>query len=85
MDLAFNLLNEMEENSRRSSSSIDSSDVELEASDGYIVATDTETGVTSQGEDKPEALENLAEALRLHNRPIPDEAEEPDEANAPWF
>lgn len=39
-------------------------------SDGYVVATDEETGVTSQGETKAEALANLGEALRLYARPV---------------
>lgn len=55
-------------------------------SDGWFVAKDEGTGVASQGETKVEALENLADALRLHERPVPEEADEPDEpADAPWF
>ena len=54
-------------------------------SDGYVVATDEETGVTSQGETKAEALEKLADALRLHARDLPADADDPDPADAPWF
>jgi predicted RNase H-like HicB family nuclease len=75
----------MAQNNRRSSDGTPPAAVEFETSDGYIVATDTETGVTSQGENKAEALSNLAEALRLHQRPIPDEVDKPEEATAPWF
>lgn len=39
----------------------------------WFVAKDEASGVASQGETKPEALENLAEALELHNRPVPEE------------
>jgi len=63
----------------------DGENITLVESDGYIVATDTETGVTSQGETKAEALENLAEAIRLHERPVPDDIEDPDPSDAPWF
>lgn len=58
-------------------------DVVVAKSDGWFVATDTETGVASQGETKAEALENLAEALRLHDEPLPDG--EPEPSTAPWF
>jgi len=63
----------------------DGENITLVESDGYIVATDTETGVTSQGETKAEALENLAEAIRLHERPVPDDIEDPEPSDAPWF
>ncbi|RXK50585.1 type II toxin-antitoxin system HicB family antitoxin [Halorientalis pallida] len=53
-------------------------------SDGLIVARDEETGVASQGDTKPEALANLAEALDLHSRPAPDN-EDFQEPDAPWF
>lgn len=36
----------------------------------WYVAKDEETGVASQGESKPKALEMLADALRLHNRGV---------------
>jgi predicted RNase H-like HicB family nuclease len=43
----------------------------------WWVATDVETGVTSQGESRAEALENLDEAVALHKgeigRPPTDE------------
>ena len=36
----------------------------------WWVATDTETGVTSQGETREDALANLDEAVALHNGEI---------------
>jgi len=36
----------------------------------WWVATDVETGVTSQGESRTEALENLDEAVALHRGEI---------------
>mgnify|MGYP000642077740 CR=1 FL=1 len=36
----------------------------------WWVATDVETGVTSQGESRAEALENLDEAVALHRGEI---------------
>ncbi|WP_247730557.1 type II toxin-antitoxin system HicB family antitoxin [Halovivax limisalsi] len=55
-------------------------------SDDWFVAKDESTGVASQGKTKAEALENLADALQLHTRPVPDEVEgEPDPSSAPWL
>jgi len=34
--------------------------------DNWYVAKDEQTGIASQGKTKPEALEALAEALRLY-------------------
>jgi predicted RNase H-like HicB family nuclease len=50
----------------------------------WFVATDEESGVSSQGKTRAEALEMLAEALALHEERIPEdvELEEPD---VPWF
>lgn len=50
----------------------------------WFVARDEETGVASQGKSRTEALEKLADALRLHEEPLPDDAgaEVPD---TPWF
>lgn len=60
--------------------------VTITESDGWYVATDEETGVTSQGETKAEALANLAEALELHARPVPEGVDdELEPSNAPWF
>jgi len=59
--------------------------ITLAEDDGQWVARDTETGVTSQGESRSEALENLDEAIRLYERPIPSEAEDPEPPDAPWF
>lgn len=58
-------------------------DIVVTKSDGWFVAEDAETGVASQGKTKVEALENLAEALRLHNEPLPDG--EPEPSDAPWL
>jgi len=62
----------------------DLGDIDLQEEDGIVVATHTESGVASQGETEAEAVGNLAEALRLHAEPIPDDAgtEVPD---TPWF
>jgi len=58
--------------------------ITLEVSDGWFVITDEESGVTTQGKTKSEALENLADALRLHKESEADENDiEP--SNAPWF
>ncbi len=35
--------------------------------DGTWIVTDVETGVTTQGETREEALENIDEAVALHN------------------
>lgn len=59
--------------------------VALTESDGYFVATDEKTGVSSQGATKAEALENLAEALRLHDRSVLDADDVNDQSSAPWF
>lgn len=59
--------------------------VTLSESDGYVVATDEETGVTSQGTTRAEALRHLADALALAARPV-DEAEDVDApSDAPWL
>ena len=39
----------------------------------WWIARDTETGVTSQGETRKTALENLDEAVALHNGEIGEE------------
>jgi predicted RNase H-like HicB family nuclease len=62
----------------------ESETVTITESDGYIVARDEDSGVASQGETKAEALANLAEALELHARPDPEDADL-SEAMAPWF
>lgn len=60
--------------------------VTITESDGYFVATDEDTGVASQGETKAAALANLAEALELHDRAVPEDVEEePEPSDAPWF
>lgn len=59
--------------------------VTIDRSGEYVVATDSETVVASQGETKADALENLAEALRLHRRPASTDSEELEPAEAPWL
>lgn len=59
--------------------------VTVTESDGYVVATDEETGVTSQGDTKAEALENLGDALRLYERPVPDDEDVEEHSDAPWL
>lgn len=59
--------------------------ITVSKSDGYFVAIDETTDVTSQGETKAEALENLADALRLYHEPV-SESDEPEEpSDAPWL
>lgn len=50
----------------------ESDPVTLRKSDGWIVARDEETGVSSQGATKADALENLADAIELYERAVPD-------------
>lgn len=51
----------------------------------WFVARDETTGVASQGKTKPEALANLADALELHERPVPEDDEPTEAADAPWL
>ncbi|WP_312909728.1 type II toxin-antitoxin system HicB family antitoxin [Natronosalvus caseinilyticus] len=51
----------------------------------WYVATDETTGIASQGETKAKALENLAEALELHGRSVPEDAEDLEPSSAPWI
>ena len=41
-------------------------EIRLWREDGWWIATDVDTGVTTQGESRTEALENLDEAVALH-------------------
>lgn len=50
-----------------------------QAEDGWWVARDEATGVTSQGETRQDALENLDEAVALHTGEIGDAIETWDE------
>ena len=50
----------------------------------WFVATVEGTNLASQGKDVPEALENLAEVVALHDEGVPDDATAP-EPDAPWF
>lgn len=54
-------------------------------SDGKVVARDEETGVSSFGETKYEALANLSEALELYEEPVPVEDDAEEESDAPWM
>lgn len=62
----------------------DAGSVQITREGDLYVAKDDATGVASQGETRAEALANLAEAIELHERPIPEDvdATEPD---VPWF
>jgi predicted RNase H-like HicB family nuclease len=62
----------------------DVDNVTLTIEDGWYVARDEETGITNQGETRPDALANLADALELHERPVPEE-EDIDPSSAPWL
>mgnify|MGYP002338730371 CR=1 FL=1 len=63
----------------------DIGDVTLTLEDGRYVARDEETDVASQGKTRPEALANLAEALKLHERPVPDGVDVDGPSSAPWL
>ena len=67
------------------SRSPDGDTVVITRSDGWYVAKDEDTGVASQGETKAEALANLAEALELHERPVPEEDDIVEASTAPWL
>jgi len=61
-------------------------DITVSKSDGWFVAKDAQTGVVSQGATKADALENLADAIRLHERPVPADADgDLDPSDAPWL
>lgn len=45
----------------------------LTEEENWIVATDTTTGIASQGKTNKEALKNLKEALELYYEDIPKE------------
>ena len=47
--------------------------VVLTAEENWIVATDTTTGIASQGKNNKEALDNLKEALELYYKDVPEE------------
>ncbi|MWG35327.1 type II toxin-antitoxin system HicB family antitoxin [Halomarina oriensis] len=51
----------------------------------WVAATDEETGVTSRGETKAEALENLAAALELSERPVREDEDADEPSDAPWL
>lgn len=62
----------------------DGDTVTVTRGDRYWVARDEKTGVASQGETRALALANLAEALELHDRDVPEDIDlEP--STAPWL
>lgn len=63
----------------------DSDDVTITLDGEWYVARDEETGVASQGKSRPEALANLAEALELHERPVPEDEDVDEPSSAPWL
>jgi len=58
--------------------------VEIQREEEWFVARDKETGVSSQGRTRSEALGNLAEALKLHEEGVPDDVEA-GVPETPWF
>jgi predicted RNase H-like HicB family nuclease len=70
---------------RGASRSPDTQEITIRESDGYFVARDEETGVSSQGGTKVEALQNLAEALALYEEPVLEDEDASEKASAPWF
>lgn len=63
----------------------DAESVTLTREGEWYVARDETTGVASQGKSRPEALANLAEALELHERPVPEEKDVDEPSTAPWL
>jgi len=63
----------------------DAGSVTLSLEGDWYVARDEETGVASQGKTRAEALANLAEALELHERPVPDNEDVDEPSSAPWL
>lgn len=62
----------------------DTTAVTITREDEWYVARDEVSGVASQGETRAKALANLSDALKLHERPLPEDAE-PERPDAPWF
>jgi predicted RNase H-like HicB family nuclease len=63
----------------------DAGNVTLTLEDEWCVARDEETGVASQGKTRAKALANLAEALELHERPVPEDEDVDEPSTAPWL
>jgi len=61
-----------------------SDEITIEQEDDWYVITDHETGVTTQGKTKTEAIENLAEAIELNKEAQADQRLIPD-SDAPWL
>jgi predicted RNase H-like HicB family nuclease len=62
----------------------DGSVITITRSDGWFVIRDEEAGITTQGETRAEAIENLADAIALQERDPEDDAD-PEPSDAPWF
>ena len=61
-------------------------EITVRKSDGWFVVRSTAVGVTSQGRTIDEALDNLIEAIELHNEDVPEGFDEELEASdAPWL
>lgn len=54
-------------------------------SDNGYVAKDETSGIASQGKTKSEALANLAEALELADRSVPEEEDAVEDSTVPWL
>jgi len=59
--------------------------VVITQNDDWYVAKDEDSGIASQGRTKSKALVNLAEALELADRSVPDEDDVEEESTAPWL
>lgn len=57
-------------------------EIRLVESEDWWVATDVETGVTSQGKTRAAALENLDDAVALHRGEIGESIDSPSEERA---
>jgi predicted RNase H-like HicB family nuclease len=62
----------------------DGSVITITRSDEWFVIRDEEAGITTQGETRAEAIENLADAIALQERDPGDDTE-PEPSDAPWF
>lgn len=67
------------------SRSPDGDTITVTKSDDWFVAKDEASGVASQGKTKADALANLAEALELAERPVPNDEDVTEESTAPWL
>lgn len=63
---------------------VEETTVSLTHDGDWYVAKDEETGVTSQGRTRSDALANISEALELYDDPVSDDVD-PGVPDAPWF